>query len=178
MADSDKPNESEPATPEIRPRCDDESGLPRLGLGAKHANSHASANPSSLAAEPVVSKSSASSSPALDFTPARESSDMENCASQLIAPEATMPSRDRSSSKKKKKKDKDSVIHAGPGQPADRPAVQATATGSSDDEPSRPEKKRKKRLESTLDGDRDRKEEKRRRKEEKKAKKRAEKGET
>jgi len=178
MADPYNPNESEPATPEIRPQCDDESGLPRLGLGARRANQYASANPPSLAAEPVVPKSSASSSTALDFTPARESSDMETGASQLIAPEATTPSRDRLSSKEKKnKKDKDLAIHAGPGRPAHHPAAQATA-GSSDDEPSRPEKKRKQKLESTLDGDRDRKEEKRRRKEEKKAKKRADKGET
>lgn len=178
MADPDNPNESEPATPEIRPQCDDESELPRLGLGARHANPYASANPPSLAAEPVALKPSASPGTALDFTPARESSDMETGASQLIAPEA---SSNRSSSKeKKKKKDKDLATHAGQGRPADHLAAQATATGPSDDEPSQSEKKRKQKLESTLDGDRDRdrKEGKRRRKEEKKAKERADKGET
>jgi hypothetical protein len=179
MADLDNPNESEPATPETRPQCDDESELPRRGLGARHANPYASANPPSLAAESVALKSSASSGTALDFTPARHSGDMETGASQLIAPEAIMPSSHRSSSKeKKKKKDEDLATRAGPGRPADHPAAQATATGPSDDEPSRPEKKRKQKLESMLDGDRDRKEGKRRRKEEKKAKERADKGET
>jgi len=179
MADPDKPNESEPATPEIRPQSDDESELPRLGLGARHAKLCTSANHPSLAAEPVAPKTSVSSGAALDFTPAPESSDVETGASQLIALEATVPSRNRSSSKeKKKKKDKDLATHAGPGRPADHPAAQATVTGSSDDELSRPEKKRKQKLESTLDGDRNRKEEKRRRKEKKKAKKRADTEET
>ena len=165
MTDSEGLNESEPGTPENGPHYDDESELPRRGLGTRHTNSYSPAIPLPLIAETAAPNSPALSSPASDSVP------IDAHTTQLVMTEATLPSTTRLKDppilREKKKRGKATANHI---EPTNHAAGQTLVNDCTEDERSQCKKGEKSKLKDTLD---DRKAEKRRRKEEKKAKKRA-----
>lgn len=177
MARPKEPNEPKPGIPETKLPHEDESELPRLGLGARRADLPPAITQSPLpATEAIASNLPASFVQASDFIPTREFGDMDTGACQLIVPEAVLTHSTDSLTSKEKKKRRDSK-HSKPAEPVGHATDQMPVDSSMNDEGIR-RRKKKSNLEGTLDGDdRDRKAEKRKRREEKKAKKRMKNGE-